>query len=395
MLSTASEQGIGDRRPAGDTTARADAVLRLSLTAFRCYAHARLEPGPAPIVLTGPNGAGKTALLEAVSLLAPGKGLRRAGIAELARRAPDAGDDKWSVAALVDGPQGRMMLGTGQDPDGGERRVVRIDGRPAKGQKALGEHLAVVWATPEQDRLFVDGPSGRRRFLDRLVYGFAPEHAGEISAYEHCLRERARLLAEGRSDDRWLAALEDGMARHGVAIAATRASIVRSLDASIAETSGPFPAARLRLEGELDRWLAEMPALAAEDRLRGALAAARAHDAGHGGASHGPHRADLAVTFAQKGIPAAQGSTGEQKALVLSIVLAQARTLAAERGRPPVLLLDEVVAHLDGARRVAFAGEILALGAQAWLTGTDEEFFQALRGPAAFFRVLDSTVTPR
>ena len=328
-------------------------------------------------------------------MLAPGKGLRRAVLGELARRGPDIAKEPWSVAALVEGPQGRLMLGTGQDPEGGERRVVRIDGRPAKGQKSLADHLALVWATPEQDRLFLEGPSGRRRFLDRLVYGFAPEHAGELSAYEHCLRERARLLAEGRSDDRWLAALEDGMARHGVALAATRASIVRSLDASIAETTGAFPAARLRLDGELDRWLGEMPALAAEDRLRAGLAQSRGHDATHGGAALGPHRSDLAVTFAQKGIAAAQGSTGEQKALVLSIILAQARTLAAERGRPPVLLLDEVVAHLDGARRVAFASEILALGAQAWLTGTDDDFFQALRGHAAFFRVLDSTVTPR
>lgn len=395
MLSTASERETTATAPAR-APAQIDAVHRLSLSAFRCYAEVRIEGGPSSVVLTGPNGAGKTALLEAISLLAPGRGLRRAALAELAHHAPgEAPREPWSVAAIVDGPQGRIALGTGQDPGGGERRVVRVDGRPAKGQKPLAEHLAIVWATPEQDRLFVDGPAGRRRFLDRLVYGFAPDHAGELSAYEHCQRERARLLAEGCRDDRWLAALEDGMARHGAAIAATRAGVVRLLDASIAGAPGPFPAARLALGGEIDRWLADMPALAVEDRLRRALAESRAQDAAQGGTAHGPHRSDLAVVFAQRGIPAAQGSTGEQKALVLSIVLAQARSLAAERGRPPVLLLDEVVAHLDGARRVAFAEALHALGAQAWLTGTDEEFFQALRGRAAFFRVLDSTVTPR
>ncbi len=374
---------------------RADAVRRLSLTAFRCYARLRLETGPEPVVLTGPNGAGKTALLEALSLLAPGRGLRRAALGDLARRprpgAPPA--EPWSVAAILDGASGSVALGTGQDPEGGERRVVRVDGRSARGQKTLAEHAAIAWATPEQDRLFLEGPSARRRFLDRLVLGFAANHAGELGAYEHCQRERGRLLAEGQRDDRWLAALEDGMARHGIAVAAARAAVVARLDAAAAAAPGPFPAARLALIGETDRWLAAMPALAAEERLRAALAAARGADAAQGGAGHGPHRSDLAVRFAQKDIAAVDGSTGEQKALVLSIVLANARALAAERGRPPLLLLDEVVAHLDRARRTAFADAIAALGAQAWLTGTDDELFQGLRGRAQFLRVFDSSVT--
>jgi DNA replication and repair protein RecF len=382
--------------PGADASVRrADAVRRLSLTAFRCYARLRLETGPEPVVLTGPNGAGKTALLEALSLLAPGRGLRRAALGDLARRprpeAPPA--EPWSVAAILDGVSGSVALGTGQDPEGGERRVVRVDGRPARGQKTLAEHAAIAWATPEQDRLFLEGPSARRRFLDRLVLGFAANHAGELGAYEHCQRERGRLLAEGRRDDRWLAALEDGMARHGIAVAAARAAVVARLDAAAGAAPGPFPAARLALIGETDRWLAAMPALAAEERLRAALAAARGGDAAQGGAGHGPHRSDLAVRFAQKDIAAAEGSTGEQKALVLSIVLANARALAAERGRPPLLLLDEVVAHLDRARRAAFADAIAALGAQAWLTGTDDELFQGLRGRAQFLRVLDSSVT--
>jgi DNA replication and repair protein RecF len=373
---------------------RADAVLRLTLAAFRCYARLRLDLETRPIVLTGPNGAGKTALLEAVSMLAPGRGLRRAGLGEVANRRGDApAEAPWSVAAVVDGADGTVAIGTGQDPDGGERRVVRIDGRPAKGQKALAERIAIAWATPEQDRLFLEGPSARRRFLDRLVLGFAPGHAGELAAYEHCLRERARLLAEGRSDDRWLAALEDGMARHGVAVAAARAVVVARLDTAASQGAGPFPAARLALGGDTDRDLAAMPALDVEDRLRAALAASRGQDAAHGGAAHGPHRSDLLVRFAQKDIAAATGSTGEQKALVLSIVLANARALAAERGRPPILLLDEVVAHLDRARRAAFAEEIVALGAQVWLTGTDEDLFSGLRARAQFLRILDSNVT--
>ena len=371
----------------------ADAVLRLTLDAFRCYDRLRVEPGAGPIVLCGPNGAGKTALLEAVSMLAPGRGLRRAAPADLARRPRDgAATRPWSIAAQAACADGDVDIGTGQDPEGGERRVVRIDGRPARGQKALAERLAIAWATPEQDRLFLDGPSGRRRFLDRLVLGFAPGHAAELAAYEHCMRERARLLAEGKGDDSWLGALEDGMARHGIAVAATRAAIVARLDAAAASGGGAFPAARLALEGDSDRMLRAMPALEAEERLRAALAATRGADAAHGGAAHGPHRSDLRVRFAQKDIAAEEGSTGEQKALVLSIVLANARALAAERGRPPVLLLDEVVAHLDRARRAAFADEACALGAQAWLTGTDEDLFQGLRGRAQFFRILDSSV---
>jgi len=391
MLAAAS-----DRRSLDARASHSDAVLRLTLTDFRCYAQLRLEAGLEPVVLTGPNGAGKTVILEALSMLAPGKGLRRASLGDLARRQPVAATpSRWSVAAIIESARGTLPVGTGQNPEGGDKRVVRIDGQPAKGQKALAEVMAIAWASPEQDRLFLDGPSSRRRFIDRLVFGFAPEHASELSAYEHCQRERARLLSEGCSDDRWLCALEDGMARHGVAVAAARAAIVARLDSAAASGIGPFPAAQLALDGEIDRTLTAMPALAAEDTLRAQLGASRKSDAAQGGAAHGPHRSDLRVRFAQKGIAAEDGSTGEQKALVLSIVLANARALAAERGRPPILLLDEVVAHLDGVRRAALADEIVALGAQVWLTGTDDEFFMGLRGRARFFRVLDSTVTPR
>jgi DNA replication and repair protein RecF len=235
-------------------------VSRLSLTEFRCYARARLEVDTSPVVLTGPNGAGKTAILEALSLLAPGRGMRRAPLRELDRRAPGGADSAcWSVAAQVTGSRGSVALGTGRDPDGEEKRVVRVDGAPARSQKALADHVAIAWTSPEHDRLFLDGPSGRRRFLDRLVFGFAPEHAGELAAYEHCLRERARLIADGRDDDRWLAALEDGMARHGIAVAAMRAAIVRQLDAAACEAIGPFPTARLALDARTGRHRCRCP----------------------------------------------------------------------------------------------------------------------------------------
>jgi DNA replication and repair protein RecF len=371
------------------------AVTRLTLTDFRGYARLRVDAAATPVVLTGPNGAGKTNLLEALSFLAPGKGLRRARLAEPDRRVDGSDAGHWAVAATVETRGGLHAVGTGREADAAtERRSVRIDGSTAH-QKDLSALLSIVWVTPEMDRLFMDGPSARRRFLDRLVFGFDPEHAGRVAAYEHVMRERARLLAENSTDAAWLDALEDGMARHGIAVAVSRAQTVARLDRAAAECVGPFPAAHAAMSGELDQWLAEMPALAAEDRLREALRAGRAHDAQAGGAIAGPHRADLAVRFVAKDRPAHECSTGEQKALLLSIILGVARELCGERGEAPVMLLDEVVAHLDGARRAALFDELAALGVQAWLTGTDDELFAGLRGRAQFFRVLDATLTPR
>jgi DNA replication and repair protein RecF len=369
----------------------ATAVVCVSLNNFRCYSELRLEPGREPVVLTGPNGAGKTNLLEALSFLAPGRGLRRARLGEVDRR---IGAGPWAVATRVETPAGAVEIGTGRAPDA-EKRVVKIDGNVQRGQSALGDHLAVIWMIPEMDRLFDEGPSPRRRFLDRLVAVFDPEHAGRLAAYEHALAERARLLAERTGDVVWLAALEDTMARHGIAVAAARAHICGRLDAAAAQGIGPFPSPRIAVTGEVERLLAEMPALAAEDRLRDALAASRAADAETGGASVGPHRSDLDVRYAAKDVPARECSTGEQKALLISLLLAQARELKAERGSPPLLLLDEVVAHLDAARRTALFDEIAALRAQAWLTGTDDELFTGLRGRARFLRVADATVTSR
>ena len=385
-------------------------LARLALSAFRSYREAALETGAGPVVLCGPNGAGKTNLLEAISLLAPGRGLRRARLSEMMRRAPghETGHETessggWAVAARVATPDGLRELGTGREPNTGregsqegprERRAVRIDGAPVRGQQALGEVLALVWLTPQMDGLLREGPGGRRRFLDRLVYGFDPAHAGRVSAYEQSMRERARLLKLGRAEDAWLSAVEDSMARHGTAIAAARRALVARLNAACAAQESAFPVAGLALEGETEAWLDEGPALQAEDRLRARLAAARPDDGETGGTSAGPHRSDLAVRHLAQDMPAALCSTGEQKALLLSIVLAHARLLTLERGAAPILLLDEVAAHLDPARRGALYEELLGLGAQAWLTGTEFPVFAPLGEAAQFVRVENAALTP-
>ncbi len=383
-------------------SAAALAVRRLTLTRFRGYESARLEPDRRPVALIGPNGAGKTNLLEAVSFLAPGRGLRGARLAEIERIGSPAGS-AWAVAATLDTPNGVVEIGTGREPHepsaqrrtaDRDRRLVRIDGHPAKGQTALAEHVAVVWLTPAMDRLFLEGSGGRRRFLDRLVFGFDPAHAGRLSRYEHTLRERARLLRDGCFDAGWLGGLEDQMATTGVAVAAARREAVQRLRAACARAVGPFPGADLAVSGAVEEWLDQGPALAAEDRLRQSLRDSRRSDSDGGGAAVGPHKSDLSVRHAAKDMPAALCSTGEQKALLIAIVLANARLLAAERGAAPILLLDEVAAHLDADRRDALFGEILALGAQAWMTGTDLSVFAPFGAEAARFHIEDARIRP-
>ena len=374
------------------------AVRQMRLTDFRNYRQLRLDCGPEPVVLVGANGAGKTNLLEALSVLVPGRGLRRARLDEVAHR-PRGGESaaaSWAVAAVLDTPEGRLAVGTGLEPprtDGGlPRRAVRIDGRPASSQTALGQHVAAVWLTPQQDRLFLDGPGERRRFLDRLVTALHPEHAGDVAAYENAVRQRSRLLGEGNRDPHWFTALEDTMARHGVALAAARADTVQRLDAAARLGVGPFPRASLSMIGEVDGWIASMAALDVEDRLRAQLAASRLRDAEAGTTSCGPHRSDLSVRHLDLDLPAAEGSTGQQKALLVSISLAHARLVALSRGRPPLLLLDEIAAHLDAERRAALFEEIIALGAQSWMTGTDAGLFEPLAGRAQCLRVADGTI---
>jgi DNA replication and repair protein RecF len=380
-------------------------VRRLVLTDFRNYREARLVIGSEPVVLTGANGAGKTNLLEALSFLAPGRGLRGARLDDIDRRvcaqaarrqaaeAATAGSSRgWAVAATVETRRGLVRIGTGRDGGAGERRIVHIDGEPVRSQAALGERLAVLWLTPAMDRLFVEGPAGRRRFLDRLVLGLDPEHAARLAAYERAARERTRLLREGPADPGWLAALEEVMAAHGVAIAAARRELTRRLDRACAETRGPFPRARLAVLGAVEEWLETMPALAAEERFARALAESRQRDALIGGAAIGPHHTDLAVSLREKELPAALASTGEQKALLISILLADARLLRALRGEAPLLLLDEIAAHLDPDRRAALFAILPALDGQAWLTGTEAALFAPLRASAQFLSVHDGTI---
>ncbi len=390
-----------ETRPAGGDSAGAGAfVRRLDLTTFRNYAALRLEVGPAPVVLAGTNGAGKTNLLEALSFFAPGRGLRRASLPDVARLAGGVSAPGWAVAAQIEGAWGPVSLGTGLEvPPGGRaaRRAVRVDGEPARGQAAFAEHMSIVWLAPDMDRLFMEGGMARRQFVDRMVYGFDAEHARRLATYEQAMRGRQRLLRDGVGDTAWLAAEEETMSATGVAIAAARREVVARLDAAIeAEDSmreEPFPRASLSFEGEVETWLDGAPALAVEDRLRETLAENRARDADAGRALHGVHRSDLAVQHRAKDMPAAQCSTGEQKALLIAIVLAHARLLGLARGASPVILLDEVAAHLDEGRRAALAERILALGAQAWLTGTDRSLFEAFGCDAQIFEVSSGRVS--
>lgn len=329
-------------------------------------------------------------------MLTPGRGLRRAKTGEMDRIDPTGGPvtgAAWAVAGTVETPFGPVELGTGRDPEG-ERRLIRIDGEAERSQAALGEHLSVVWLTPQMDRLFQESAGERRRFLDRLIYGFDPAHAGRVNAYDKALRQRARLLKDGVSDTAWLGALESQMVERGIAIAAARLSLTDRLARACARAEGPFPGADLAVQGDVEAWLAGRSALEAEESFAAALHQGRGRDAETGGAAIGPHRSDLAVTHRDKGLPAGQCSTGEQKALLIAIVLAHARLQGAERGAGPVLLLDEVAAHLDESRRDALFETILGLGLQAWITGTDQNVFGAFGDQAQYFAVEAAQVRP-
>ncbi|MGN6376517.1 MAG: DNA replication/repair protein RecF [Sphingomonas sp.] len=341
-------------------------ISRLVLTDFRNHADLVLAPGSGFVVLTGENGAGKTNVLEAVSLLAPGRGLRRAALVDMARQGGSGG---FGVAATVDGD---VELATGIEPAAPSRRIVRINGAPAAAA-ALVDWLTVLWLTPAMDRLFVEPAGERRRFLDRLTLAVSPAHAVHTTRYEAAMRARNRLLAEAREmarapDDRWLAALEAQMAEHGAALAAARRHTVEALGAAIADQpEGPFARAGLALESP-----EEEPA-----DLASALAAGRRRDAAAGRTLVGPHRVDLAVTHLAKRQAAALCSTGEQKALLLGLVLAHAELVEARTGRAPVLLLDEVAAHLDPMRRTALFDRLAGRG-QVWMTGTERRLFDGV-----------------
>ena len=368
-------------------------VERLQLTEFRSYAALNLALDGRHVVLTGENGAGKTNLLEAVSFLTPGRGLRRAAYDRVTRVGAETG---FAVAAVVDGALGPARLGTGYLPGSGEEagaRRVRIDGANARSADALLDHLRMAWLSPASDGLFT-GPAGdRRRFLDRLVLALDPLHARRTGDYERAMRQRNKLLDERPLDDRWFDGLEWQMAELGVAIATARVEMVALLAAMVeAAPDGPFPRAIVAIEGEVEARHGTAPSVELEERLRLDLAASRARDRAAGRTTVGPHTSDLAVTHAGKGVPAALGSTGEQKALLVGLVLAHARLTGEATGIAPVLLLDEIAAHLDARRRAALFDIVQDLGGQAWMTGTDPELFAAMGARAQFLHVADGTV---
>lgn len=365
-------------------------ILHLSLTNVRSYRAARIEAGDDLVVLTGPNGAGKTNVLEAISFLAPGRGLRRATLDELAFA---EGDGSWAVSAEIEGVLGLATLGTGIIPAEAEGPVTvrkcRVDREPVGSAAAFADHLKVIWLTPAMDSLFNGPASDRRRFLDRLVLALDADHGSRVNALERSLRARNRLLEMHTPDPNWLAAAEHETAELAVAVAAMRAEAVARLrEALAARRDSPFPAAALTLDGWMEGALAGgEPAIAVEDRYRAVLRENRSRDAAAGRTLDGPHLTDLKVRYAPKDIPATDASTGEQKALLIGLILAHAALIADMTGFSPVLLLDEVVAHLDPGRRDMLYGEVARLGSQVWMTGADPAAFAGLSGRAALFDV--------
>jgi len=373
------------------------AIQSLTLTDFRSYDRAELATGGRSVFLFGPNGAGKTNLLEAVSLLSPGRGMRAANLIEFGRRLPDEAQGRaWAVSAEVEGEAGAVRIGTGVEAPGAARRTVRIGGETVPPGR-MAEHVRPLWLTPAQDRLFLEGAAERRRFFDRLVFAAEPIHAAHAGAYERSLRERTRLLADETPDPAWLTALEARMAEAGARVAEARAATLVALQAEIDRRGDrPFPQGGLGLTGAFEQLAlggVKLPEI--EARLVADLAASRPRDQAAGRALTGPHRGDLTVVHRLRGRPAAECSTGEQKALILNLVLAQAARLSRAKSPPnPILLLDEVAAHLDLSRRAALAEEIEALGLQAFLTGTDEQLFEPLKGQALGVRVDASRLVP-
>jgi DNA replication and repair protein RecF len=371
-------------------------VARLALADFRNHAALDLDLDGRPVCLFGPNGAGKTNILEALSMLAPGRGLRSASLIELARVGDEERLQPWAVSARIVQDSRETVIGVGAErtAEGGVKRITRRDARPATAAE-LAEAARMTWLTPAMDRLW-SGPAGdRRRFFDRLTLARAAEHGHAAAAYERAMRERQRLLTDRVFDDAWLAALEREMSASGAAVAAARVETLARLQAAIdARPDGAFPKAILTLEGPLEqRFAAGAKSADVEEEFAHLLRATRGRDAGAGRALDGPHRSDLSARHAAKDIDAGQCSTGEQKALLLGLTLAQARALAEDPGAgPSLILIDEAAAHLDAVRRAALFEELLANPGQAWLTGTDENLFDAFEQRAQRFEVREGRV---
>jgi DNA replication and repair protein RecF len=370
------------------------ALKALALSNFRNYAELNLALGSPLVVLTGPNGAGKTNLLEAISLLTPGRGLRRAPFAEIARHGSDG---SWAVATTIERNGEATRIGTGlAAPIPGETlaRKVRINAAAVASTEALLDYLRVLWLTPPMDGLFTGAAAERRRFLDRLVLSVDPEHGGRVRDFERLLAQRNRLLDEGGAAA-WLDAVEIELAAKAVAVALARAETVALLSTRIAAQAAAapaFPIARIAVTGPFETATRGKSAAESELWYRRALAAGRAADRSAGRTLEGPHRSDLDVVLAEKAMPAALSSTGEQKALLIGLILAHAGLTAEMSGMVPILLLDEVAAHLDPERRAALFARLAALGGQAFMTGTDAALFAALPGEAARYDVVAGQV---
>jgi DNA replication and repair protein RecF len=372
-------------------------IHRLTLTHFRNYRVAGLQARGDLIVLVGPNGAGKTNCLEAISFLAPGRGLRRATLEDVA---DNQGDGSWAVSAEVEGALGLATLGTGIDPPRGDAatsRRCRIDREPVASAAAFGDHLRMVWLTPAMDGLFMGAASERRRFFDRLVLAIDSQHASRVSALERSLRSRNRLLEVRNYDDHWCDAIERETAELAVAVAATRGQTAVKLAAMLRSRgeASAFPSAEIALDGWMETALLGEPATAVEDRYRAQLRHNRVRDAAAGRTLDGPHLTDLQVIYAPKQMPAREASTGEQKALLIGLILAHATLVAEMTGIVPLLLLDEIVAHLDPGRRAALFDELTRLGAQVWLTGADPVAFGDIGPSGEIFNVEAGRITPR
>jgi len=376
-------------------------LSRLKLDHFRNYQQADLAIHAGQLVILGDNGAGKTNLLEAVSLLAPGRGLRRAKTEHLAYRASgfdtpydiadndDADRLDWAVAATLENEDGNVQIGTGVPPSAKQgNRIMRLEGMTVS-QADLGSHLTVSWLTPQMDGVFLDSPAARRRFLDRLVIAFDPAHIGRMSRYEKALRQRAHLLTEQRGDDSWFSALESVLAETAVAVTAARQSLIKALNHEASRGWFGFPGAELLLGGDTENWLSDMPALAVEDQL---MLAARTARLNGDLAMPGPHTSEFQALHLASQVPANRASTGQQKAMLIAVILAHARLQDRRLGRAPVMLFDDVAAHLDAKRRGAFFDAVQSLGGQCWYTGAEEGQFKELLKTAQFVKILPAKI---
>jgi len=372
-------------------------IRKLTLNNFRNYHTASLAVDAKTLALVGPNGAGKTNLIEAISFFAPGRGLRRATLDEVAF---SEGDGSWAIAAEIEGALGLATLGTGIERPLEEgtaiQRKSRIDREPVASAAAFADHVRVIWLIPAMDALFAGAPSERRRFLDRLVLAVDAEHASRVNALERSLRSRNRLLEEPRPDAHWLDAVEHETAELAVAVAVLRVETARRLDAVLANRkNSAFPGAEIALDGWMEQIISHHPAAEIEERYRAVLHDNRPRDAAAGRTLDGPHLTDLKVIYAEKGIAAAEASTGEQKALLIGLVLAHARLITEMTGFSPILLLDEVVAHLDPARRGALHAELAQIGSQVWMTGADPALIAEIDPHAAMMEVRSGQLQPK